>query len=265
MKTIHPNQIEMALFPAGTPTFASVIRELEADPNLGDLRKRDLISGLRRVAKALGRPPAETIADPKWLQPRLMQIAPVALGLTDKSWQNAISDARAAMARVGIVKRRQRHMDDLQTDWLELWQGVFASRNHTLIAGLGRFIHFLSNLGVAPDEVTQGHAEAFLQGLRQEEIAKDPEASWRYAINAWNRATTLIEGWPNHLLALPKRRNVIKRPDRALPDAFLTDLANLMHRSTQPDLSQTRLRYGRLLRPRQSSGLVCSSALHRNC
>lgn len=235
MKTIQPNQIEMALLPVGTPTFASVICQLEADSDLGDLRKRDLISGLRRVSKALGRPPAEMIADPKWLQPRLIQIAPAALGLTDKTWLNAVSDTRAALARVGIVTRRQRRKNDLQTDWLELWHGVLASRNRTLIAGLGRLIHFLSNLGVAPNAVTQGHAEAFLEGLREEEIAKDPEASWRYAINPWNRAATLIDGWPNHPLALPKRRNTIKRPDDALPAAFLSDLADQMYRWMKPD------------------------------
>ncbi|MCF1711069.1 site-specific integrase [Tabrizicola sp. J26] len=235
MKTIHPNQIEMALFPQGTRTFASVIRDIEADHDLDDVRKRDLISGLRRVAKALGRPPEEMLAEPRWLQVRLVQVAPAALGLTEKSWQNVVSDARAALARVGIVKRRLRYMDQLQGGWLELWQAVLGSGNHTLIAGLGRFIHFLSNLGLAPTEVTQAHANAFLDGLRKEEIAKNPDASWRYAINAWNRATSLIDPWPKLVLTVPKRRTTVKLADDALPAALLLDLDEQMRRAMHPD------------------------------
>ena len=100
----HPKSIETALMPASTPTFATVIQKLEADTALADLRRRDLISGLRRVAKALGRQPEETFAEPKWLQPRLSKVSPAVLGLTVKSWQNAVSDARSALVHVGIVK-----------------------------------------------------------------------------------------------------------------------------------------------------------------
>jgi integrase len=235
MKTIDPNQIQLALLPKGTPTFATLIEKLEADRGLSDLRRRDLISGLRRVSKALGRPPEETIADPKWLQPRLSQIAPAALGLTQKSWQNAVSDARAALAHIGIVKPRTRRNKDLQADWQILWQKVRALGDHNLTARLGRFLHFLSNLGIAPDEVTQAHADAFLQAIQAEEIAKRPEVSWRGAVNAWNSAASRIDGWPQLRLVLPKRANLIKRPDEELPPAFLADLDAQMQRMKQPD------------------------------
>src|SRR5690606_37042106 len=178
MKTIHPNQIEMALFPQGTPTFASIIRDIQTDRALDDDRKRDLVSGLRCVSQALGRPPEEMLADPKWLQARLVHVAPAALGVTEKTWRNTVSNARMALAHVGIVKRRLRYIDQLQEGWLDLWQAVLDSRNRTFIAGLGRFIHFLSNLTIAPAEVTQAHADAFLEGSANAEIAKIPDASW---------------------------------------------------------------------------------------
>ena len=71
----HPKLIEMALMPAGTPTFADITQKLDADPDLSDLRRRDLVSGLRRVAKALGRQPEETFAEPNWLRPLLSRVA----------------------------------------------------------------------------------------------------------------------------------------------------------------------------------------------
>jgi len=235
MKTTDPHQFELALLPKGTPTFATLIEMLECNPALSDLRRRDLISGLRRVSKALGRPPEETIADPKWLQPRLSQIAPAALGLTQKSWQNAVSDARAALSHAGIVKPRTRRIEDLHADWQVLWLKVHALDDHNLTARLGRFLHFLSNLGIAPEEVTQAHADALLQAIEAEEIAKRPEVSWRGAVNAWNAAASRIDGWPQVRLVLPKRANLIKRPDEDLPPAFLADLDALMRRMELPD------------------------------
>lgn len=235
MKSIDPKAIEMAALPKGTLTFADIIMKLHGDASLSDLRRRDLVSGLRRVAKALGRAPEETVANTRWLQPRLSQVAPAAIGLTEKSWQNAVSDARSALMHVGIVGPRRRHTEVLQEPWRELWQKVHALQDRHLTAGLGRFIHFLNNLGVLPADVTQAHADAFLQAIRAEEIVKRPEVSWRNAVNAWNTAVSRIDGFPGRRLALPKRANVIKLPDEDLPPAFLADLEALMLRLAAPD------------------------------
>jgi integrase len=236
MKTLPFTQIEEAMMPAGTPTFATVIEMLDADANLDVVRQRDLVSGLRRVAKALGRSPKDTFAEPAWLQPRISKVAPAAFGLTTKSWQNAVSDARSALAHIGIVKRRIHHARNLSVAWQALWDEISALRDHNLNAGHGRFIHFLSNLAVDPAEVTQAHSESFLEALTQEEISKKPNVSWRTAVNAWNKAAKKIPGWPMRVLALPQRENLIRLPDSALPPAFLDDLAALMKRLTHLDL-----------------------------
>lgn len=233
MKTIDPNQIKLAIIPKGTPTFAAIIQKLEADPGLADLRKRDLISGLRRVSKALGRTPEETIADPKWLQPRLTQVAPAALGLTRKSWQNAVSDARAALTHAGIVRARSRRIEHLDDVWADLWRKVREVGDHNLTASLGRFIHFLNNLAVAPDQVTQAHADAPLEAIKSEEIAKQPDVSWRNAVNAWNAAAARVETWPKVRLVLPGRQNIITLPDAALPPDFLSDLEVVLSRMSR--------------------------------
>lgn len=235
MKRIDPKQLDRALLPPDTPMFADIIARLEDCPEMSATRKRDLISGLRRVAKALGRAPEDVPADPKWLQPRLAGVMPAALRLSEKGWQNARSDARAAMAWAGIVKRRHRHIDDLAPDWRVLWERVLASKDPTLPPALRRFTHFLNGLGVAPGEVAQDHADAYLEALETEEISKSPQTAWRAGVNAWNLAGERIEGWPQTPLVLPRRQVVYKRCDAGLPQAFLEDLADLMDRLARPD------------------------------
>ena len=235
MKRIDPKKLDRAFVLPGTLMFADIIVRLEASPEIPATRRRDLISGLRRVSKALGRAPEEVPADPKWLQPRLAKVMPAALRLSEKGWQNARSDARSALAWAGIVKARHRHIDDLAPDWRVLWARVLASKDPTLPLALCRFTHFLNGLAVAPEDVAQPHAEAYLAALEADEISKSPQTAWRAAVNAWNLAGTRIAGWPTTRLVLPRRQVVYKRADADLPPALLDDLANLLRRLAQPD------------------------------
>jgi integrase len=259
MKPLDHTRLDLAFVPRSVPMFAALIARIDAADDLSATRKRDLISGLRRVARALGRAPEEVPADPKWLQPRLAKVMPAALGLSLKGWQNAQSDARSAMAWAGIVKRRNRHIDDLSPSWRALWAQVLASQDATLPLALCRYVHFLNGLGVAPEEVRQPHAEAYMVALEADEISKSPQTAWRSAVNAWNLAATRIDGWPQIRLALPRRQLVITRQDSDLPAGFLQDLANLMQRLAHPDpfaedgparalRPQTLSHYKRLLR-----------------
>jgi len=50
MAFIAPKQLDLAFVPKGTPMFSDLITKLEADRELSDTRRRDMISGLRRVA-----------------------------------------------------------------------------------------------------------------------------------------------------------------------------------------------------------------------
>lgn len=221
--------------PRDVPMFGTLIARIGKAHNLPDTRRRDLISGLRRVAKALGRAPEEVPADTKWLQPRLAKVMPAALGLSPKGWQNAQSDARAAMAWAGIVKRRHRHIDDLTPAWRALWAQVLASNDPTLPLALCRFVHFLNGLGVAPVDASQAHADAYLAALEADEISKSPQTAWRSAVNAWNLATTRIDGWPQTRLSVPSRQKIITLPNDKLPEAFLDDLDRVMQRLGHPD------------------------------
>ncbi|MEI4263617.1 tyrosine-type recombinase/integrase [Roseovarius sp. D0-M9] len=228
--------LDMAFVPKDTPMFADLIEALTTDESLKPTRQRDMISGLRRVAKAIGRAPQDVPCHGRWLQPRLAKIAPAAVSLSAKGWQNAVSDARAAMVHVGIVERRDSRITDLSPAWQKLWAGVLASpQSKTLQPPLCRFVHFLNNRAIAPDDVSLEHAQAYREALIQNEISRSPEVAYRAALNGWNLAAGSVPDWPEITLPLERRQKVIKLPETEFSAAFLTDLEQLMFRLSHPD------------------------------
>jgi integrase len=227
---------DMAFVPTGTLMFAELITRLENDESVKPTRRRDMISGLRRVAKALGRAPQDVPCYGRWLQPRLAKIAPAAINLSPKAWQNAVSDARAAMVHAGIVERRISRAPDLSPAWQALWRGVLASpQSKTLQPPLCRFVHFLNNEGVFPDQVSEDHALAYHEALIRNEISKSPEVAYRAAVNGWNLAMRSLPDWPQTRLPLEKRQIVIALHEIAFPDGFIRDVDQLMARFSAPD------------------------------
>jgi len=85
MKTFSPEDLSKALLPTATPMFSDLIERIKADSSLDPIRKRDMVSGLQRVATALGMAPSNVPAAPQWLQPRLNTTSHAALGIKQKS------------------------------------------------------------------------------------------------------------------------------------------------------------------------------------
>jgi len=228
--------LDMAFVPKGTPMFSDLISSMQSDQTLKPTRRRDMISGLNRVAKAIGRTPQDVPCHGRWLQPRLEKIAPAGIGMSTKAWQNAKSDARAAMVHVGIIERRDGRLTDLSPAWQKLWAGVLTSQqSKTLQPALCRFVHFLNNRAVAPDDVRLEQAQSYREALIQNEISKSPEVAYRAAVNGWNLASRSVPNWPKITLPLERRQKVIKLPETEFPKRFMTDLEHLMFRLSHPD------------------------------
>jgi integrase len=235
MNDLSMQPLDFAFVPKGTPMFSELITQLQADESLSETRRRDMISGLRRIAKAVNRAVDDVPAFGRWLQPRLDKLSPAAMGVTTKSWQNAVSDARSAMSQCGLVERRWGRPSDLSSDWHALWKTVLASDDPTVKNAIGRFVHFLSRHDVAPAEVRDEHAFAFLEALEVNEIYKSPETAYRAAIYGWNLAATRFPAWPQVRLFLPNRQIVHKLADVDLSPLMLADLDALIHRLAHPD------------------------------
>ncbi|RYE43919.1 MAG: hypothetical protein EOP21_07410, partial [Hyphomicrobiales bacterium] len=212
MKQFKKEDVELALMPKGTMNFADIVARLRRDKNLGETRKRDLISGINRASIALHRQPEAVPCDPPWLQDRLAKISPASLGLTPKTWQNHVSNARAALAYVGIVEPRLRTASDLTPEWQALWQTVKEAGDTGATGGLRRFIHFLNNLDIMPKDVTTEIAEMYRAALIANEIVKDPEVSYRATVSTWNLTVKRYSDWPQATIERPSRKFKIARP-----------------------------------------------------
>lgn len=222
MKEFTTKDLELALRVPGVVMFDEVLAGIAEDPSLSATRRRDLASGLRRVAAILGRELADIPADPRWLQPKLSKVSPAANGLSAKTWENAVSNMRAALAQRGIVSHRNR-----RASLSPAWQAVREQASTAIrpSGSLVRLVHFVDRLGVAPEDVTDRHATLYLEALQQEEVHKDPRRSFRSAIHAWNRAAKHNPGWPQVLLSTPAPKQTrIKRSIETYPASFAADL-----------------------------------------
>lgn len=235
MKHIDPKTLDVAFLPLDTPMFSDVIRHIETNPELFSTRDRDLVSGLRRVAQAIGRSPDNVPADARWLQTRLTKVVPAAIGVSPKTWSNIVSNANAALARFGVVDRRINRISDLSPEWLHLWKLALASGVWTLRTSLGRFVYFLNRAGIAPEEVRDSHARDFREAIAASAIRKDPDLTYRYAVNAWNQAARIIPEWPRAMLTVPKKQVLIKLPAGELPPSLHVDLDRLVETLKRPD------------------------------
>ena len=235
MNQFTPFQLDTAFVQPGTPMVSDVMRAVEADTDLSPDRRRDILSGLRRMCKALDRAPEEVPADAHWLQPRLEKIAPASLGISAKSWSNLLSDARAGLVLHGVVERRISRKADLSPEWSRLWGIVLDSGDPTLPFSLSRMVHFLNRLGIEPDEVSSGHAEAYRVALGMNELSRPPEEAWRAAVNAWNLAVRRVPEWPRHEFSLPSRSKTFRLDIGAFPVAFGRDLERYLDSLLSPD------------------------------
>lgn len=230
-----PISLDAAFIPRSRMTLAECIARLREHPDLTPARRRDLISALKRLSAALGRTPDTVPADPAWLQPRIAKVHPAAIGQSQKSWTNVLSDAKAAFAALDIVPKAVR-LSDLSPLWAGVWRQVLDSGNLRVSRSLGRFVRCMDSLGIAPEAVNVAAAQAYKQALEAAELHAAPEESMYSAIRGWNRAGRELPWWPGTQVILPPRHKTFVLPPGAFPASFRADVARFRKRMEAPDL-----------------------------
>lgn len=247
--------------PGDTPSIEDAIARLHADADLSSLRRRDLISSLRRIAAAVGSPVGEVPADLQWLRQKLAATSATCLGQSPKTRANVLSNALAALAHSGVAARRPSV--DRSMEWDRLWQHLRPSEK----IALGSFARFCSFHKIDPTKVTDYTVREYREAIVQSSLRKKPDEAIRELTVCWNKAKNLVAGWPAQQLTVPSRRVIISSPIEALPHSFRKDLdkyvsqlqnTDLLAEEAGPPLASATIKFRRLQVRRFFGELVAS-------
>ena len=222
--------------PSGTLSFGKCITRITADTTLSPDRRRDMVSGLARVAEVLNRHPDAVPVHVPWLQPRLEDVNPKVLRIASKTWANILSNMKAALAHLGCIESGTKPVAALSPSWAANWRSLRQSPESGLVPGLWGFVAYLDDRSVAPEMVGAEHLTGYLAFVTTRSLRKHPVDVARRARTAWNRAAKLVPGWPHQQLEPIASDRVYCLPASHLPETFLAEVEALMHRLAKPDL-----------------------------
>jgi integrase len=222
----------------GTDRIAELsLADVIAAVQTSDILKRqrqEIVSALRTVTRALGRSPELIPANPRRLSARLKEVAPLAIGVSQRRWNNVRTLVRTGLTVVQPMAPG-RHLTNLLTDWEPLWQQLPSRR---LRMKLSRFLRYCSVSGIAPEAVT----EATFIGYRiylTDSLLKNPDAVLSATGYAWRAAQAAVDGWPMVNSPVANQRNWTLPWDR-FPASLREDSMSWSHQVAGSDPFENR-------------------------
>jgi integrase len=215
------------------PTLADVLAAVRGDPNCPARQRQDRCSGIRTLAKALGRRLEDLPADPGQLQGLIRKVNPVSVGLAPKRWRNALSLTRAALNQAGINASPGRHVTALSPAWADLYRHI---NRTTWRIGLSRFAHHCSAIGIDPSQVDDGVMAEYLKALTEFGLTGEPREVHRVTCVCWNQALAAIPAWPKRAVAVPCYIQTYTLSWDALPTSLRLDKDAYLKRLSGADL-----------------------------
>ena len=220
------------------PSLAEVRARIEADASVPEGRRRDIVSALLAMGKALGRPLEVIPADPVHLRDAVAPLTAAMVGLKSGRWRNIRSLTTTAFIQVGIVVVPSRISSKPNAAWLI----VLALLGDGVGRGfhLWRFARYCSQLGHDPQTVTDATIARYEQDLTIGSLVSDPKRAAREAALAWNRAVAEHASWPRQILTIPDNRNVFAPDWSVYPPSLLADIERWFARQTDRRLFNGR-------------------------
>lgn len=218
--------------PTRPMTVAEVMVRLAALDGIGEHRRRNMISALRRVSRFAGKPPEEIAASATALREVFRNSSPMAAGVSVGRWHNLRCLSLDALHRVGLPALQNRAHVSLSLGWDALRDRL---PHVGFRAGLSRFMGWCSAAGIEPERVTQEVFDSYAAALRDGSIRVDPKQAFRTTCILWNRAASEIAGWPALPVPVPShsRRYALEWHD--FPASFQEDVEAFLTRSRIQD------------------------------
>ena len=221
-KSLKSRSQPKALRASSPPTLATVLKALDQSAVLSPTRRRDLRSGVSRVAELLGNEPPAIQLVMENIQAGLAAVNPVAVGMTPKRLTNVRSDFLAAVRASGVIPITLDSKAALSPAWTDLLQNL--SKRHHL--GLLRLARYLSSQGINAEEVNDKVIAEFIVAVREGSLHKQPKVLHRQVTRIWNEVAAL-KGLPE--VTVPSFRPPAKRINESLlPRSFIEDRDNYL-------------------------------------
>jgi integrase len=207
---------------AANVSIALLRERVKSDPDLGERRKRDLISGLSSYAKYINIDPEH--GDPTFAANRtkIERFAPASADIGEKRWSNILSDVTVTFRRYGIPVRLRPLPGNLSVEWRALRDSV--QHDPRLVRGLSALMHYGSARRIEPAEMTDEVLMAFHRYLIDETREKRPDRTFQRICVLWRRATAEIDGWPQQPVSVPCFRNVVSFAWSAFAPSLLAEI-----------------------------------------
>jgi hypothetical protein len=220
------------------PSLAELRGRLAGDEGLPAGRRRDMVSALSSLAKALGRPLEAIPADPAQLRAAMAHLTPAMVGLKPGRWKNVQSLVSAVLAYAGIITVQGRVREKPS----EAWRSILA----LLGTGIGRHFHlwrfarYCTQAGITPVAVNDAMIARFEQDLTDHSLVSHPKRAAREVARAWNAALAVHPAWPQQPLTIPDNRLVFAPDWSAYPATLVQQIEKWIARLTDRRLFNGR-------------------------
>jgi integrase len=228
------------------PTLTEVLAALDGK-DLSALRRRDLASAVRRVARMAGLEPHQVPLELKALS-AIFERGPANGKIpSPKTVQNLRSDLLAAIDMSGLKLVSKSTRLPLSPDWQRLHNMIPSER---VRIGLSRFMSNSSARGIAPECVTDATVADFCSAVASGSLKTERQIRRlaRDIPRLWNEALTACPAWPQHVFAVPdrRRRSRFKQNLESLPGTLSADLEEWLDWCAVPDPLDANARLRRL-------------------
>ncbi|SHK50568.1 Site-specific recombinase XerD [Shimia gijangensis] len=163
-------------------TLADAIVALKAYPKLTEIRRRDMISSINRVAKFLNRAPEDLPTDAPTLRAQLAGIHPAQAGISAKSLSNIKTDLSKALQLTGYLPPAAPKTEP-DGAWRAFLSSCEAKHQVHMFA---RLVNYCAQQGGEPDAVDDALMSAFQSYLDAHLLGKDPAKICKAIAQAWN-------------------------------------------------------------------------------
>lgn len=201
--------------------MATLAKRLLLYDQLPPERRREMLSALNTLSKAVNKPLDMVPADPVQLRSMLEGLTPAMVGLSPKRWTNTRSLIRKFLTLFDDRFIPSRFSGRPTPAWAEILERLGSEPGpHFELGRLGRYC---TRYGISPAEVSDEVMTIYLHDLTHHSLTSDPKRAARDTARYWNKAADDHPAWPQQRLTVPD--NVVRRslPWEAYPASLLVD------------------------------------------